>query len=327
MPVQELSTETLPEDSVQPSDYMSKEAFDQNILSFIARKGDIHKVDFSREYNHLPSIHYVLKYYGNLHSLKKAFGVEDLSASWNRETIKTALEQYVAQNGGVLQKDLTKKNRLPSLPCILSYYPEYKGFTDIKKNMLNLTVRPSWNVQSVIQAGKNYVEKHGKITESSLRAENNLPTARIVYDYFGSLTAYQQAVGSAVSKKNDFVSETEIENAVNRFFEGNERVVVSMKKFFESFPYSSSTIHKRFGSFAVFCQKHNIHVMQSKKAKYTKQEVDDAIAKWVKEGKEIPASKELRKYGLPSMSVILKYYEDWREPFVLYRKLYDKLNK
>lgn len=193
--------------------------------------------------------------------------------------------------------------------------------------MLNLTVRSSWDMQSAIQAGKDYVKKHGKITEASLRAENNLPTARIVYNYFGSLALYQEAVGSAVSQKNDFISETDIVNAVNRFFGEKERVVASMKEFFELFPYSASTIHKRFGSFSAFCQKNNIKVKQSKKAKYTKQEVDDAIAKWVKAGKEVPAAKELSRLGLPSMSVILKYYENWKEPFILYRKLYDKLNK
>ena len=326
-PVQDLSAKTSPENMKQPQDYMSKEAFDQAILSFITRKGDIHKVDFSREYNHLPSIHYVRKYYGDLRTLKKSFGVDDLSANWNRETIKATLERYIEQNGDILQKDLSKKNKLPSLPCILGHYPEYKSFTDIKKNMLNLTVRSSWDMQSVIQAGKDYVEKHGKITESSLRAENKLPTARVVYNYFGSLAAYQKAVGSVISQKNDFISETELENAVNQFFGEKERVVVSMKEFFESFPYSPSTIHKRFGSFAAFCQKHNINVKHSKKAKYTKQEVDDAVAKWVKAGKEIPVAKELSRLGLPSMSVILKYYENWKEPFVLYRKLYDKLDK
>lgn len=326
-PVQNLSVDTLPEVINQTQDYMSKETFDKAISDFIARKGDIHKVDFGREYNHLPSIHYVKKYYRDLRTLKKSFGVEDLSSNWNRDTIKAALERYVEQNGDILQKDLTKKNKLPSLPCILSNYPEYRNFTDIKKDMLNLTVRLSWDMQSAIQAGKDYVKKHGKITEASLRAENNLPTARIVYNYFGSLAAYQQTVGSAISQKNDFISETEIENAVNQFFGEKERVVGSMKEFFESFPYSPSTIHKRFGSFAVFCKKHNISVRQSKKAKYTKQEVDDAVAKWVKAGKEIPAAKELSKLGLPSMSVILKYYENWKEPFVLYRKLYDKLGK
>lgn len=326
-PMQDLNFEILPEDMDQLKGYMSKEKFDQAILSFITRKGDIHKVDFGREYNHLPSIHYVNKYYGDLHTLKKAFGVEDLSANWNRETIKASLERYVGQKGDILQKDLTKKNKLPSLPCILSHYPEYKNFTDIKKNMLNLTVRPSWDKKSVIQAGKDYVEKHGKITESCLRAENNLPTSRVVYNYFESLTAYQQAVGSAISKKNSLISEIEIENAVNQLLGEKERVVNSRKDFFELFPYSPSTINKRFGSFCDFCQKYNINVKHSKKAKYTKQEVDDAVAKWVKAGKEMPSAKELSRLGLPSISVILKYYENWKEPFIFYRKLYDKLGK
>ena len=118
-----------------------------------------------------------------------------------------------------------------------------------------------------------------------------------------------------------------MEKAVNQYFGDNERVVDSMKQFLESFPYSASTIHKRFGSFSGFCQRFNITVKQSKKAKYTKQEVDNAVAEWIKSGKEMPAAKELSKLGLPSMSVILKYYEDWKEPFVLYRKLFDKLNK
>ena len=192
--------------------------------------------------------------------------------------------------------------------------------------MLGLTVRTNWDMKSVIQAGKDYVKRCGKITESSLRAENNLPTARIVYNYFDSLAAYQRAVGSPVSRKNEFISEAKIEDAVKHLFGDKERVVVTMKQFFESFPYSPSTIHKRFGSFSLFCQKYDITVKRSKKARYSKQEVDEAIAKWVRTGKEIPTAKELSKLGLPSMSVILKYYEDWKEPFVLYQKLYDKLN-
>lgn len=324
---QEPSIESLSESTERLQDGMSKEVFDQIIKDFINKTGDIHKVDFGREYNHLPSIHFVKKYYGDLRTLKNAFGVEDLSANWDRETIRVALITYIEQYGDILQKDLTKKNKLPSLPCILSYFPEYKNFTDIKKNMLGLAVRSNWDYQSVLQAGKDYVAKHGKITESSLRAENNLPTSKVVYNFFGSLANYQQAVGSQITQKNDYISEEEMEKAVNQYFGDNERVVDSMKQFLESFPYSASTIHKRFGSFPGFCQRFNITVKQSKKAKYTKQEVDNTVAEWIKSGKEMPAAKELSKLGLPSMSVILKYYEDWKEPFVLYRKLFDKLNK
>lgn len=314
------------EDAQELPKVITKEEFDRIISNFIYRKGDIHKVDFGREYNYLPSIHYVKKYYGDLRTLKKAFDIEDLSSDWNRETIRVALEKFAEKNGVIFQKDLTRENKLPSLPCVLIYFPEYKNFTDIKKNMLGLTVRKKWDVESAIQAGKDYVKRYGKLTESSLRAENNLPTARIVYNYFGSLAAYQQAIGAPGSQKNKFITEKEIEDAVKRFFGERERVVITMKQFFESFPYSPSTIHKRFGSFDLFCRKYDITVRKSKKAKYSKQEVDDAIAKWVKAGKAIPPAKDLSKLGLPSVSVILKYYEDWKEPFILYQKLYDKLN-
>lgn len=324
---QNTNTDFSHNSAIVPQDNMSKDEFDQIIQSFIARKGDIHKVDFSREYNHLPSFRYVKKYYGNLNTLKKHFGIEDLSLNWNRETIKKALKDFVDQHQNISQKDLIKKNRLPSLPCILSYYPEYKNFNDIKKKMLNLPVRTKWNKDSVIQAGKDYVAKHGKITESNLRSKNNLPTTQIVYRYFDSLADYQRTVGSVVTKKNEYISENDIENAVILFFGNEDRVVQSMSQFFESFPYSPSTIQKRFGTYEAFCNKYNITVIHHKKAKYTKQEVDDAVAKWIKDGNKIPTSKELRKKGLPSLSVILKYYEDWKEPFVLYRKLYDKLNK
>lgn len=327
IPTQEISTVTSSEELDQSKEKMTKDKFDQIIQRFINKKGDIHKVDFGREYNHLPSIHYVKKYYGDLRTLKKAFEIEDLSANWNRDTIKAALEKYIEQHGDILQKDLTKKNNLPSLPCILKNYPEYSSFTDIKKNLFHLSVRASWDIDSVIQARKDYVKKHGKITESCLQSKNNLPTARIIYCYFESMAAYQEAVGSDISLKNEYISEEVIENAVNQFFGEKKREINSMKEFFKFFPYSPSTIHKRFGSFYEFCKKHDITVKNSKKAKYTRQEVDDAIANWVKAGKEIPAAKDLTKLELPSMSVILKYYEDWKEPFVFYQKLYDKFNK
>ena len=326
MPVQETSVNYQTEEINDMQGKMTKEKFDQAVLRFINQHGDIHKVDFSREYNHLPSVHYVQKYYGDLNTLKKSFGIEDPSLNWNRETIKAALEQYIDQHGDIFQKDLKKEKKLPSLPCILSYYPEYSCFTEMKKDLLHLSVRTTWDFESALQAGKEYVAKHGNITESCLKSKNNLPTAKVIYSFFGSLAAYQQAVGSEISTKNDFISETEIEQAVNQFFEQKERVVVSMKEFFKSFRYSPSTIHNRYGSFSAFCQKYNIIVINSKKAKYSKQEVDDAIARWIKSGKDIPLAKDLSKLGLPSMSVILKYYESWKEPFILFQKLYDKLN-
>ncbi|MBQ2661024.1 MAG: HNH endonuclease [Clostridia bacterium] len=58
-------TEPNPEVNIvkSVSDKITKEEFDNIISDFIDRKGNIHKVDFGREYNHLPSIHYVRQYY------------------------------------------------------------------------------------------------------------------------------------------------------------------------------------------------------------------------------------------------------------------------
>lgn len=306
---------------------MTKEAFNKAISDFIREKGNICKVDFSREYNQLPSIHYVRQYYGDLNNLKKAFGIEDLSYNWNRDNIKNALSSYVAQNGDISQKDLTKANKLPSIPCILNYYPEYKSFTDIKKGLCNLSVPIRWTKDIAIEYGKTFVSRNRKITQKDLRADNNLPSAQVIDRLFGSLSNYQDIVGAEISKKNEYISKDEIEKAVNLYFEGKERVVESQKVFFETFVYSQSTILKRYGSFATFCEEHNIQVLISKKAKYNKREVDDIISKWIKEGHEIPASKDLSKLGLPSRDVILKFYENWKEPFYIYRKLYDELNR
>lgn len=140
------------------SDRVSKEQFDLQISNFIKKKGDIHKVDFGRTYNNLPSIHYVRQYYGDLNSLKKAFGIEDLSYSWNRATIKTALVNYVFKHGTISQKDMKKKNKLPSVPCVLAHYPEYKNFTDIKRGLCNLDVPAQWNVENVTVSAQAFVK-------------------------------------------------------------------------------------------------------------------------------------------------------------------------
>lgn len=68
-------------------------------------------------------------------------------------------------------------------------------------------------------------------------------------------------------------------------------------------------------------------MLKSKKYKYSKREVDDSISKWVKEGNNVPRAKDLAKLGLPSQSVILKYYEDWKEPFYYYKKLYEEVRR
>lgn len=306
---------------------MTKELFDTMIATFIKKKGSISKVDFGRAYNKLPSIHYVTQYYGGLNNLKKAFGIEDLSYGWNRETIKEALISFVAHNGDIAQKDMKKANKLPSLPCVLNYYPELKSFTDIKRELCGLSVPISWTRETAIEYGKRFASKHGKLTQKDLKAENQLPTSKVVYKFFDSLAAYQVAVGAVVTEANEFISKEEITKAVDEYFAGKERVIESQKVFYETFKISPSTISKRYGTFSAFCEDQGIKVLVSKKAKYSKREVDDIISKWVKEGNEIPPSKDFTKLGLPSRDVILKYYEDWKEPFYIYIKLYEELNR
>lgn len=306
---------------------MTKELFDEIIRAFILKKGNINKVDFGREYNKLPSIHYVNQYYGGLNNLKIAFGIEDLSYSWNRESIKNALLSFVELNGDICQKDMTKSNKLPSIPCVLNYYPEYKSFTDIKKELCKLNVQINWTKELAIEYGKAFANKNGKITQKDLRAENQLPTSNVIYRLFGSLANYQSAVGTIVLEKNEYISREEISKVVNEYFGDRERVVESQKVFYETFEISQSTISKRYGTFAEFCKEQDIKVLNIKKGKFSKREVDDIISKWVKDGGDIPPSKDFAKLGLPSRDVILRYYEDWREPFVIYKKLYEELNR
>ena len=112
------------------------------------------------------------------------------------------------------------------------WFPE-----EVYKWKASKTFSKNWDIESVIQAGKNYVKQHGKITENCMRSENNLPNMNIIYNYFGSLSEYQKVVGSVVSNKNEFISEKEIKNAVDEYFGEKERKVESMKVFLSSFPY------------------------------------------------------------------------------------------
>ena len=88
---------------------MTKEKFDRIVGKFIEEKGDIRQIDFSREYNHLPGISYMVKYYGTLNELKKSFGITDISLNWNRENIKEALVNFVSVRGKITQKDIRKE--------------------------------------------------------------------------------------------------------------------------------------------------------------------------------------------------------------------------
>ena len=307
------------------NDKMTKEKFDAIVGKFIEEKGDIRQIDFNREYNHLPGISYMIKYYGTLNELKKSFGITDISLNWNRENIKEALTNFVSSHGKITQKDIRKENGLPSINCILNYYPEYKNFTDIKQGLCNIESRGIWTKEEAIQAGKVFVANHGgKIVQTDCTPANNLPAMATIYRLFGNMPTYQKAIGSVVSK-NNYVSTKDIEKAVEVYFENKERVVESRNAFFETFPYGVDVIRGRYKTFDAFAAQFNIIVQNTKKAKYTKQEVDTLISDFVKSGNPIPHHHDLTKEGLPAAGVIMRYYEHWREPFEIFQALYKKM--
>jgi len=316
------------EQVVTKSTKMSKEEFDLIIARFIDKKGDIHKVDFTRSYNNLPSYKYVQVFYGDLKSLKKSFGIEDRTLNWNRETIKKALLEYVTIHGDVSEKDLKKKNGLPSYPCILKYYSDYSSFSLFKQKELGIEkVYKLWTRQEIIDAGKAFVEVNFKLTEKDLKSKNGLPTSKVIYNHFGTINDYQRAIGAPITESNDLITKDQIEAAVDEYFDGKDRVVESRKEFFKTFPYKISTIYKRYGSIEEFCSATGIKIQTTKKASYTKKEIDDAVHNWIFSGKEMPKAKDLTANGLPSMASIMKYYEHWKEPFVIYKKIYDEANR
>ncbi len=313
------------EDTSIELEKMTKEKFDLIVSSFITEKGNITKVDFNRVYNNLPPIKYVYKFYGDFSSLKQEFNLKQII--WNRETIKEALENYIQVHGDVFEKDLKTCNGLPSYPCIIKYYPEYEGLNELKNNMFNLKVRNKWTKEKVLKEGKKFAQKNGKITLKDLTSENNLPNSKVIYKYFGTMEAFQKLVGSKISKKNELITISDIDKYVEEIFESKDRIFNTRKDFLAVFPVSESVIYRNFGTFDLFFEKYNIIIKKKKKAKFTKQEIDDIILSYIKGGNSIPkVAKDLVKLGLPSRDAIMRYYKNWHEPFILYSKLYERIN-
>lgn len=312
---------TTPQPTVIINEKMTKEKFDTIVGEFIKKKGDIKKVDFTRDKNGLPSVAYVTKYYGSMNGLKLAFGIK-LDVVWTRENIWERLVEYSKINPEFKQADLVKANNLPSLPCILSYYPEYKNFSDVKIALgLDLNYE-LWSKEKVVVACKKYLKTHDKITQRDLRKENGLPTTKVIYNFFGTMQRFQEEIGSIVSKRQEFISKEEILAATEEIVSKSGAMFESRTAFLEMFPYSLSVIMHRFGSFDSFVEQANIKLLNTKKAKYTKQEVDNIVLAYLKDGNSIPTSaKQLSTLNLPSSSTILRFYDDWKEPFVVFSKM------
>ncbi len=300
---------------------MTKEKFDTLVGAFIKRHGSIKRVDFTRDKNELPSVVYVTKYYGSMNELKLAFGLK-VDIVWNRENIWQRLLEYSKINPEFKQADLVKGNELPSLPCILSYYPEYKNFSDIKVALglgLNYEL---WTKEKVVEACRKYLETHSKITQKDLKKENGLPTTKVIYNFYGTMQNFQREIGAEVSKSLEFISKEEIMRTTQEIIDQHGSIFENRSAFFERFPYSASVLLRRYGSFDAFAKAANITISSTKKAKYTKKEVDDAILSYLKEGNSIPSiAKQLSSLNLPSASTILRFYDDWKEPFYIFQKM------
>ncbi len=311
----------IPPPSPSADEAMTKERFDSVVGDFIKKRGTIKKVDFLRDKNRLPSISYVREYYGSVDALKLAFGLER-EVAWSRETVWARLVEYSKTNPNFRQSELTKGNGLPSLPCILSHYPEFKSFTDIKLALgleLNYEL---WTKEKVLVACQRYLERHSKITLKDLRRENGLPTSKVVYKLFGTMQRFQEEIGSEVSRRQAYLSEEALIEAAQDLIGRHGAVFASRAAFLELFPYSQSVILDRFGTFDSFIGATGITIQKTKKAKYSKQEVDDLILSFLKQGNPIPPSaKHLASLGLPSSSTILRFYDDWKEPFVIFSKM------
>ncbi len=306
---------------------MTKEKFDEIVGAFIQKHKNIKKIDFSRDKNGLPPITYVTKYYGSMNALKLAFGLK-IDVIWNRENIWQRLLEYSKMNPEFKQADLVKENELPSLPCILSYYPEYKNFSDIKI-ALGLSLNYElWSKEKVISACRKYLKTHSKITLKDLRKENGLPTAKVIYNFYGTMQNFQKEIGSEVSKSHLSISKDEIMRAAKEIICQKGATFENRTAFLNIFPYSQSVILRRYGTFDSFLNAANITILSSKKAKYTKQELDECILTYLKKGNPIPFSaKQLSTLNLPSSSTILRFYDNWKEPFVIFLKMINMTNK
>lgn len=311
----------------KPNGKLSKQEVETRLRSFVAKNGNIRKLDFSREKNGLPSFSLVIQYWGGIKQMQKELGFPIGVPEWDRESIKLTVEKFIEKKGNIIQSDFKSKNGLPSVPGILAYYPELHNFTEIKEFFGLKRTRQNWDYESVVQAGKTFISRtNGKLTQKDLRSKNNLPDTKVIQRLFGSLQEYQKTIGASETQRNEFISAEEIDKAVSEYFGDKERMVYNRKEFFRKFGYSQSTIIKRFETVDNFFEKFEITESNPKKSKYTKSEIDKIILEFIKAGNEIPkTAKELTTVGLPSSLAIMRHYDSWREPFIYFQKLYEKV--
>lgn len=293
---------------------ISREEFDVVVSKIIDENGNITSKDFYKCTNMLTA-HYLKKYYGTLGNLRNHFGLPQLN-QWNRDKIIVALSSWIKKHNNIIQSELSSKNGLPTIPCILHYYPEYNNFSDIKTKLLKLEkTRKSWNQKTAIQAGVNFINKYGSIHQKDFKSVNNLPTYKYVINEFGSLQNYQQIIGSPISYKNQKITCIEIEDRIRNYFGDNKRICNSINDLCNELHISKSKLYRAYGSIENFINKNNIKIKNKRKATWSKEEIDGAIYQYIKTYNDIPSTKSFALYGLPCIESIQKFYDNWREPF------------
>ncbi len=297
------------------------------IKEFVAKYGDIKKVDLSRARNNLPTISEIRLFFGGLKNMKSELGINTGIQDWDRALIKKRLSEWINENGNLFQSELTKKNGLPSLPCILRHYPELHSFSEIKEMLGLKRTREIWTKDQAIEAGNDFVNKYGpKLRQHHLRKAYGLPTSRTIDRLFGNFHAYKVAIGADSFVKNRTIKESDVEKAIEDYFGSNPRVIKNRSSFFKKFCFSSSAMSRKYGSISNFLQRYSITESSPKKASYTKDEIDKMIIAHIQNGGSTPASlKQLKQLGLPSASSICRYYENWRAPFIYYSRIMEKI--
>lgn len=296
------------------------------VKEFVAKNGDIKKVDLSRTKNNLPTITEINKVFGGLKEMKLELAIDSGIQEWNRERILEKLSEWVEIHGDIIQSELTTKNKLPSLPCILKYCPEASTFSEVKMLLgLNRT-REEWSKEKALKAGKEFITKYGKdLKQKNLCKEYNLPSNRVIERYFGNINNFKKAIGANTVVKNRKIDEEEVTKAIELYFGSTPRKITNRSSFLDKFEYSYSGLQRKFGSIDEFLRKYEIIETEPKKYAYTKDEIDKLIIDFIKKEKTIPtSSKQLKQFNLPSVDTICRYYETWNAPFIYFMQILEK---
>lgn len=313
------------EEQVLSREEIARGAVEQ-ILAFVGEHGSIKKSDLNRRGNRLPTITYVKKKWGGIIPMKEALGIQSGLQKWSRVGVEQTLRKWVKKHGDLRQIDLTQKNRLPSLPCILKHLPELRSFNEIKDFIGLERVNIEWNKDKALIAGRHFVKNNGPcLGQRHLNRSNGLPTAKTVNRLFGSLENFQKKIGVSFYDRNKRKTIDDVEAGIKALFLKKKRVVKNKTDFYNKFRFSPGVISRLYGSTDLFFQKYSIIELEPKRASFLKTNIDELIIVFVKKyGRDIPKPKELKKYGLPSKDSIEKFYQTYRQPFIYFYQLYSK---